>query len=203
MCQTLKNKKGLVFMVDPTNDKMAELMLENEKLKKQLVCKRCGFDNNEELIKTDDNLRKEYYKCLLAQKPFVKKYDIMDGFITITCVEPLQKALAAYGNCWDKLGNTIVQYGQDLLCMLVIEKLERRTDEGFEVMYETTAEERTELLRSISLMYIEKVIPEAYQNLPQVVLLAIKSVASVFTDFCTKLSAEALDANFWKGVGQN
>ena len=190
-------------MNDPVNEKIAQLTVENAKLKEQLVCKRCGFDNSKERAGLDETFIQEYYKSLISQSTFTKTYPILNGVWQITCEEPTRKLLAAYVGCWDRLDTTIVQYALDLQCVLVISKVEYVGEDGVEVRYQASEEDRLNLLRSITQDNIENIIPDFYQNLPQVILLAIRNTASMFNTLCVNLSESALDKNFWKGVGLN
>jgi hypothetical protein len=190
-------------MNKPADEKIAKLMEENAKLKNQLVCKRCGFDNKHEKYEVDQEAIKDYYKSLLAQEPFKKTYDILNGTYSITCEEPTRQLLAAYTLCWDKLDSTIVQYAPDLLSLMVINKIEKITSDGLETVYDMPMDERLKMFRGITFENIENVIPDYYQNMPQVILLAVKGVTAAFNALCLQLGEAALDENFWKGVGLN
>ena len=188
-------------MTNPYDNKVMELTRENEKLKSMMVCKRCGFDNNNELPVIDQDLLKEYYKHILTQTPFKKEYALLNGQIIISCVEPNRKLLAKYANSWDILGNRAVQYALDLLCMMLLEKIQFKTDEGLITKYETTEEQRNELFSGITFDNIEYLFPESYQELTQVLLVSIKQVVGDFNKLCLDLAEAVHEPNFWKGVG--
>jgi CRISPR/Cas system CMR subunit Cmr6 (Cas7 group RAMP superfamily) len=187
----------------PAEEKLAQVLVENEQLKEKLVCKRCGFDNKQDEYKVDEEIVKDYYKCMLAQEQYSKTYDIMNGAYTITCQEPTRKLLSAYVGCWDRLDHSVTQYAHDLMCLLMITRIERRTEEGIVSIFEMSSDEKLKLFRGAAFENIESVIPDTYQNLPQILLSAIKGVAQTFSALCTQIAEAALDENFWKGVGLN
>lgn len=190
-------------MNKPSNEKIAQLTEEIAQLKGKLVCARCGFDNTKDDVKLDPELIKDYYKAMLNQSLFEKEYTILNDTWRITCTEPNRKLISAYTHCWNNLDDTIVQYALDLQCLLVISKVEKITENGCTTVYSMNTEDRLNLLRSINTTNIEQQIPDFYQELPQVVLLAIRNVSNMFNSLCLRLSDEALNENFWKGVGLN
>jgi hypothetical protein len=185
----------------PTDEKLAQVLVENEQLKAKLVCKRCGFDNKQDEYKVDEDIIKDYYKCMLAQELYSKSYDIMNGTYTVVCQEPTRRLLNAYVGCWDRLDSSVAQYAHDLMCLLLITKIERRTESGMQVIFELSSEDKLKMFRGASFENIESVIPESYQELPQILLSAIKGVTQSFSTLCTHVAEAALDENFWKGVG--
>lgn len=190
-------------MNNPTTEKLADLSVQNAALKEKLICKRCGFDNSKDEPQIDKDIVKDYYKAMLAQKNFEKKYNILNDTWHITCTEPSRKLVAAYANCWNRLDTEVIQYALDLQCLLVISKIEFVGDNGLTVKYETSMEDRMDIFNGITTDNIENVIPRFYQELPQVILLAIRNVATLFNTLCLQLSEEALNENFWRGVGLN
>lgn len=190
-------------MVNPVQQKLDDLTVENAKLKNQLVCKRCHFDNSKEFNPLNDELIKSYFKLVLSQQAFKKEYNLFDNQMIVTLVEPTRKLLMLYINLWDILGNKAVQYAPDFLCLLLLEKIQVKGDNGLETMYNMTTEERYEMFKGITFDNVENVIPPYYQNLPQVLLVALKQTAAQFNDLCLALADRVHDENFWKGVGQN
>jgi hypothetical protein len=188
-------------MTNPYDEKMTELTLENEKLRHMVLCKRCGFDNTQDLPKIDPNIVKEYYKHILTQAPFKKEYTLFDGQIIVTCTEPNRRLLAKYANSWDILGNRAVQYALDLLCIMLLDKIQLKTAEGIVTKYEADDEQRHEFFSAITPENIESLIPESYQSLSQVLLVSIKQIVGDFNNLCLKLAEAVHEPNFWKGVG--
>lgn len=190
-------------MTNPLETEITKLQMENEKLKAQMICKRCGHDNTQELPKVSKDLLKEYYRVLLTQNVFRKEYSLLDDTIIVTCVEPTRKLLSMYANSWEILGSKAVQYAPDLLCLMLLERIQYKEDGKLVTKYETTKEEREEFFRTFDENTIETSIPEFYQNLPQVILIGLKQVVGTFNDLCLNMSEAIQDVNFWKGVGQN
>lgn len=190
-------------MNKPSDEALNQAMIENAQLREKLVCRRCGFDNNHDKYEVDQEILKDYYRCMLAQQLFTKTYDIMDGTYSITCQEPNRRLLNAYTGCWDRLDSAITQYAPDMLCLLMVTKIERRTDEGMVTIFELPMDEKITLFRGSTFENIENVIPTSFQELSQILLSAIKGVTAAFSTLCTQLAEAALDENFWKGVGLN
>lgn len=190
-------------MNNPNDDRITELTIENAKLKSNLVCKRCGFDNSHDISAISEDLLKDYYKKMLTQQPFSKEYSLLDDNIIVTCVEPSRKLLSRYANSWDILGSRAVQYATDLLCLMLVEKIQYKEETGLVTKFETTAEERELFFSSFTAETIESLLPDFYQNIPQVVLIGIKRAVGTFNELCLDMAEAIQDENFWKGAGRN
>lgn len=190
-------------MTNPIDTEIAELRFENSKLKEQTLCKRCGFDNTQDLPKVSPELLKEYYKNILTQQSFKKEYSLLDDNIIVTCIEPSRKLLSMYANSWDILGNRAVQYAPDLLCIMLVESIKYKENGDIVTKYEKTLEERETFFRTFDADNIEDLLPDFYQKLPQVILIGIKHVVGAFNELCLNMAEAIQDENFWKGVGQN
>lgn len=188
-------------MTNPYDEKMTELTVENERLRNMVLCKRCGFDNTQDLPTVDPAFVKEYYKHILTQTAFKKEYTLFDGQIIVTCIEPNRKLLAKYANSWDILGSRAVQYALDLLCIMLLEKIQFKTDEGLITKYDTDEAWRNNFFTSITPENIESLFPESYQELSQALLVSIKQVVGDFNKLCLDLAEAVHEPNFWKGVG--
>lgn len=183
------------------DEKIAALELEVAALRSKMVCKRCGHDNNKEDVKINEELLKDYYKSMIRQVAFKKEYELMSGNIVVTCVEPSRKLISLYSSLWDMLGTEMTRYSLDLLSIMLIESVSYKTAEGLEERYKMTAEERLELFSGITRMSVDNLIPKYFQDLPQVVSIALQRTVADFNATCLALGEAAQDENFWKGAG--
>lgn len=188
----------------------AELKEENVKLtdeitqlKEKIICKRCGFDNNQENVTVDMSVLKDYYKAMIAQKVFEKEYDLFDGGVILHFEEPTRKLLTSYRKCYEHLTYDLAYYASDLIAMLTLKSVYIRKDTGIEKVFSWSFDDKLNFFNSVTYDNIETLFPEYYQNLSQIVLTAIRKTALVFNETCMKAADEVHDTNFWKGAGLN
>lgn len=183
------------------DERIAELELEVSILRDKMICKRCGHDNNKDDVKINEELLKDYYKSMLRQSPFKKEYELMSGSILVTCVEPSRKLISLYSSLWDMLGTEMTRYSLDLLSIMLVESISYKTPDGLEERYKMEPEERLQLFKGIDRYSVDNLIPEYFQNMPQVVSIAIQRTVADFNATCLALGEAAQDENFWKGAG--
>ena len=187
-------------MADMKDKKIEELEKEIAELRELTICKRCGFDNHKELGVNKD-LVQDYYKKLIIQEPFTKEYSLIDDHIQIVCEEANRRLITIHSRLWDTFGSAINTYAADILVLLYTKSISFKTENGIEVKYEASEEERYNLLRSLTPTTIDELIPEFFQKAQHVILTGIKRAISEFNTLCLVLAEETQDENFWKGAG--
>ena len=163
-------------------------------------CKRCGWDQREEYNIADSEVVKEYFKCILAQQPFQKSYELFNGMMTIVLEEPTGKLLRLQ----EKEANRRIAAKEntisDALDFAVLPALVSVTlaNDGFgsRVLYAVDMARRIKILETGE-------IPEELDNMPLVSLQAIRNVYGEFSQLCGQLVHASQDENFWKGAGRN
>ena len=163
-------------------------------------CKRCGWDQREDFDIASTDLVKEYFKCMISQTPYQKRYELFNGAVTAVFEEPTGKLLRLQEKEASKRisekDNTI----SDALDFAVIPALVSVTleNEGFgqKILYQADAARRAKILE-------EGIVPAELDNMPLVTLQAIRNVYGEFSQLCAQLVRAAQDENFWRGAGRN
>lgn len=180
--------------------KIEELENEIEKLRSLTICKRCGFDNHKELG-VNSELVQDYYKKLLIQEPFTHEYSLINDHVQVVCEEANRRLITVHSRLWDTFGTAMNTYAADVLVFLYTKSICYKTEDGIEVKYEASEEDRYNLLRGFTPSTIDELIPDFFQKAPHIILTGIKRAVSEFNTLCLVLAEETQDENFWKGAG--
>lgn len=163
-------------------------------------CKRCGFDQTNDVVHPDPELLKKYFKAALSQSPFSHTYSLFDGALNVTFEEPsgnllrLQELAAIHRS---KEKESTISDAMDFAMLPTLALVTTNSaEEGTKVIYKASVERRTQLLEAFE-------NPPELRNMPLVMLQAIRNTYSEFSQLCAQLVNEAQDKNFWKGAGRN
>lgn len=164
------------------------------------TCKRCGWDQREDYDVADTEQVKEYFKCIIAQIPFTKSYELFNGLMTVVFEEPTGKLLRLQEKEASKRIAAKDDTISDALDFAVLPALVSVTlsNDGFgsKTLYAADINRRTQIMEKGE-------IPAELDNMPLVSLQAIRNVYGEFSRLCGQLVRAAQDENFWRGVGRN
>ena len=163
-------------------------------------CKRCGFDQTQEVVKVAPEILQSYFRAALAQTAFSHTYSLFNGMLSATFEEPsgellrLQELAALHRT---KNEETTISDAMDFAIVPTLACVTSTDEDGAtKVIYNASVERRAELLKQFT-------IPDELKNMPMIMLQALRNTYAEFSQLCSRLIGEAQDANFWKGVGRN
>ena len=162
------------------------------------VCRRCGMPVDDKPLSLTDDVKKEYFRTLLTNKPFRKEYDLFDGVVTVV-FEVSKGALltaqrAAMNNADIRVMHTINDIV--LLSNLVSIATYDETVEERKFLYEKDVNARIKALEDI-----EGSLNELENSVDYVLLACVRRVLDEFGILVKTLADAGLDANFYKGDG--
>lgn len=178
------------------------LKLLQEEFDKPVVCVRCGCLAANHAPKVDEAILKEYFKSILAQKPFSHTYKLLDGRLLInfssqygTDIRDLDKIMINS----IQAGKTVSDIqAEELMLVTSLTDIQCFDEENVTVkkLYEATPEQRREYATDP-----EKGLRAITESLDRITYQLVRRTFQKFAVLCTALSAAAEDENFYKGVG--
>lgn len=168
------------------------------KLSELTVCRRCGLPVDDKPIALSDDVKKEYFKTLLTNKPFSKEYELFDGAVRITFEVAKGELVTAQRTAINNTTNMTINTINDVLLISALAKVvtyDNDTDE-VKTLYIKDAAARTDALKSLS-----SSIEELEQTVDFVLLACVRRTLEEFSRLVKALTDNGLDENFYKGDG--
>lgn len=170
-----------------------QLNKNNDNSEQQVVrCQRCGRLSAAAPISIDESTKKEYFRCLLGQRPFSKTVKMFSGAVEVTFEEPsaaVQRRLESYTGTSQAVMDDMNLIGS------IKELIHVDTDTGNStVIYSATVEDRLASLADPA-SAIDKI------GLSSVELTALRRVCGVFYVLLGTLAGSVLTDDFFAGVG--
>ena len=166
------------------------------KLDQPIPCKRCGRDAATAPLKIDEEIKREYFRSILAQRPFSHTYRLYDNQLLITYETMKGDTLVNYGL-------SMKQTDADLLPLanlILIGSLVRVAviDESMQekVLYEASAEDRASAVKDISAS-----MNRLATCMDQMLIMTLRNTCTMFNALCAGLVEVGQDENFYKGAG--
>lgn len=166
------------------------------KLDQPIPCKRCGRDAATAPLKIDGEIKKEYFRSILGQRPFSHTYRLYDNQLLITYETMKGDTLVNYGL-------SMKQTDADLLPLanlILIGSLVRVAviDESMQekVLYEASAEDRASAVKDISAS-----MNRLATCMDQMLIMTLRNTCTMFNALCAGLVEVGQDENFYKGAG--
>ena len=166
------------------------------KLDQPIPCKRCGRDAATAPLKIDEEIKKEYFRSILGQRPFSHTYRLYDNQLLITYETMKGDTLVNYGL-------SMKQADADLLPLanlILIGSLVRVAviDEAMQekVLYEASAEDRAAAVKDVSAS-----MNRLAACMDQMLIMTLRNTCTMFNALCAGLVEVGQDENFYKGAG--
>ena len=166
------------------------------KLHQPIPCKRCGRDAATAPLKIDEEIKKEYFRSILGQRPFSHTYRLYDNQLLITYETMKGDTLVNYGL-------SMKQTDADLLPLanlILIGSLVRVAviDESMQekVLYEASAEDRATAVKDVSAS-----MNRLAACMDQMLIMTLRNTCTMFNALCAGLVEVGQDENFYKGAG--
>ena len=166
------------------------------KLDQLIPCKRCGRDAATAPLKIDEEIKKEYFRSILGQRPFSHTYRLYDNQLLITYETMKGDTLVNYGL-------SMKQTDADLLPLanlILIGSLVRVAviDESMQekVLYEASAEDRAAAVKDVSAS-----MNRLAACMDQMLIMTLRNTCTMFNALCAGLVEVGQDENFYKGAG--
>lgn len=166
------------------------------KLDQPIPCKRCGRDAATAPLKIDEEIKKEYFRSILGQRPFSHTYRLYDNQLLITYETMKGDTLVNYGL-------SMKQTDADLLPLanlILIGSLVRVAviDEAMQekVLYEASAEDRAAAVKDVSAS-----MNSLAACMDQMLIMTLRNTCTMFNALCAGLVEVGQDENFYKGAG--
>lgn len=166
------------------------------KLDQPIPCKRCGRDAATAPLKIDEEIKKDYFRSILGQRPFSHTYRLYDNQLLITYETMKGDTLVNYGL-------SMKQTDADLLPLanlILIGSLVRVAviDEAMQekVLYEASAEDRAAAVKDVSAS-----MNRLAACMDQMLIMTLRNTCTMFNALCAGLVEVGQDENFYKGAG--
>lgn len=166
------------------------------KLDQPIPCKRCGRDAATAPLKIDEEIKKEYFRSILGQRPFSHTYRLYDNQLLITYETMKGDTLVNYGL-------SMKQTDADLLPLanlILIGSLVRVAviDESMQekVLYEASAEDRAAAVKDVNAS-----MNRLATCIDQMLIMTLRNTCTMFNALCAGLVEVGQDENFYKGAG--
>jgi hypothetical protein len=166
------------------------------KLDQPIPCKRCGRDAATAPLKIDEEIKKEYFRSILGQRPFSHTYRLYDNQLLITYETMKGDTLVNYGL-------SMKQTDADLLPLanlILIGSLVRVAviDESMQekVLYEASAEDRAAAVTDVNAS-----MNRLATCMDQMLIMTLRNTCTMFNALCAGLVEVGQDENFYKGAG--
>lgn len=166
------------------------------KLDQPIPCKRCGRDAATAPLKIDEEIKKEYFRSILGQRPFSHTYRLYDNQLLITYETMKGDTLVNYGL-------SMKQTDADLLPLanlILIGSLVRVAviDEAMQekVLYEASAEDRAAAVKDVNAS-----MNRLATCMDQMLIMTLRNTCTMFNALCAGLVEVGQDENFYKGAG--
>ena len=166
------------------------------KLDQPIPCKRCGRDAATAPLKIDEEIKKDYFRSSLGQRPFSHTYRLYDNQLLITYETMKGDTLVNYGL-------SMKQTDADLLPLanlILIGSLVRVAviDEAMQekVLYEASAEDRAAAVKDVSAS-----MNRLAACMDQMLIMTLRNTCTMFNALCAGLVEVGQDENFYKGAG--
>jgi len=166
------------------------------KLDQPIPCKRCGRDAATAPLKIDEEIKKEYFRSILGQRPFSHTYRLYDNQLLITYETMKGDTLVNYGL-------SMKQTDADLLPLanlILIGSLVRVAviDEAMQekVLYEASTEDRAAAVKDVSAS-----MNRLAACMDQMLIMTLRNTCTMFNALCAGLVEVGQDENFYKGAG--
>ena len=166
------------------------------KLDQPIPCKWCGRDAATAPLKIDEEIKKEYFRSILGQRPFSHTYRLYDNQLLITYETMKGDTLVNYGL-------SMKQTDADLLPLanlILIGSLVRVAviDEAMQekVLYEASAEDRAAAVKDVSAS-----MNRLAACMDQMLIMTLRNTCTMFNALCAGLVEVGQDENFYKGAG--
>ena len=166
------------------------------KLDQPIPCKRCGRDAATAPLKIDEEIKKDYFRSILGQRPFSHTYRLYDNQLLITYETMKGDTLVNYGL-------SMKQTDADLLPLanlILIGSLVRVAviDEAMQekVLYEASAEDRAAAVKDVSAS-----MNRLAACMDQMLVMTLRNTCTMFNALCAGLVEVGQDENFYKGAG--
>lgn len=166
------------------------------KLDQPIPCKRCGRDAATAPLKIDEEIKKEYFRSILGQRPFSHTYRLYDNQLLITYETMKGDTLVNYGL-------SMKQTDADLLPLanlILIGSLVRVAviDESMQekVLYEASAEDRAAAVKDVNAS-----MNRLATCMDQMLIMTLRNTCTMFNALCAGLVEVGQDENFYKGAG--
>lgn len=166
------------------------------KLDQPIPCKRCGRDAATAPLKIDEEIKKDYFRSILGQRPFSHTYRLYDNQLLITYETMKGDTLVNYGL-------SMKQTDADLLPLanlILIGSLVRVAviDEAMQekVLYEASAEDRAAAVKDVNAS-----MNRLATCMDQMLIMTLRNTCTMFNALCAGLVEVGQDENFYKGAG--
>ena len=155
-------------------------------------CQRCGRQSAAAPLELSEEVKKEYFRCLLGQRRYTKTIDMFDRTVLATFEEPtiaIQRRLESLGDL------SITEAGDANLIGTLAEIQHVDTDTGVSTsVYKASPDDRLKLLENVNTML-------SGLELNTIELLALRRANELFMLTLGLLSSSVLSNDFFKGVG--
>ena len=164
----------------------AEVKADDEK--KEKFCPKCGADVNEYKIEASEEEKKEYLRCILANRRYTKKYSLFNNTLSLEFSLLSNKDSHTMGQHLEKLDvSDRVKSIADAIKIKTLYYCKSFNTQSFEVPLPDESWED---------LYNQR-FGEMSEDIP----IMIAKVMMQFIKLTEILSTEALDESFWEGAG--
>jgi len=170
-----------------------EVTAKEEAVQEAVRCPRCNYDiTGQQTPVPSEEDRKEYVRCLLGRRTFVKNYPLFDGEVSVkfgalTSPEAIQMITILQEI---ETSSSIRQISKILRVKLLF-YLRTLNNDVFEMTKSTTAEAALQEFET------------RFKGLGEDVPAMLTRVMFEFQNLLDSLPATGLDQNFWKGAGRS
>ena len=160
------------------------------------ICPWCGRDYTKNSVHADEEVMREYVRCMLGQVSFRKEFSLLNNTIKIGFVEPTGD-ISLFIDEKQKNG-TDISILRDIRLLASFEYI-NVVDEDTGVT--TPVLQRTEEELKEDPIRYAKAIKELSEKLSVSQLSLIRNCSSLFSVLCITIVDEIVNKNFYEGVG--
>ena len=166
------------------------------KLDQPIPCKRCGRDAATAPLKIDEEIKKEYFRSILGQRPFSHTYRLYDNQLLITYETMKGDTLVNYGLSMKQTDADLLPLANliligSLVRVAVIDEVMQE-----KVLYEASAEDRAAAVKDVSASMNRLAACK-----DQMLIMTLRNTCTMFNALCAGLVEVGQDENFYKGAG--
>lgn len=170
-----------------------------------VICERCGHVKGAKPNVTED-VKKEYIRSILSEKPFSHTYELYDGVIEVT-FEGLRGTFQRdqdarfehYLTLYEADGAKKEKYKKLLLCASTLRQVVCISEGKRNTIFTQNEQEARIKLNDD----LDKFDDELANKMDQIMCAHVKELSLAFSQLCVGLLQVGFDSNFWKGVGVN
>lgn len=185
------DKDAVLNMIKEADEKDVPKKEEVEKVEMEF-CPHCGYDPNKESLHITDEDKKEFYRCMMALRPFTKTFEMWNGDLKIT----MKSLTSDEADLMNKKIRSLSFEGSELLETAIKLKIlfmckEIHTKET--AVTNTSPDE-------VDDMDVTKTFSHVFQ-VPETVIRLLSRTYTQFEAIVESMNNEGFDENFYMGGG--